>query len=59
VKNKIDMYLEVALDMAYAKPFNVHQLKDQLRSCTCKHIYVYVYICTQEWKWMEIFHSFS
>lgn len=28
------IYLEVALDMAYAKPSDVHQLKNELRSCT-------------------------
>jgi len=27
-------YLEMALDMAYAKAFNVHQLKNELGSCT-------------------------
>jgi hypothetical protein len=31
-------YLEVALDMAYAEAFNVHQLKNELGSCTYDQI---------------------
>ena len=27
-------YLEIAFDMAYVKPFDVHQLKNKLGSCT-------------------------
>ena len=34
---EICIYLEMALDMAYAKPFNVHQLKNELWSCTYIH----------------------
>jgi len=31
------IYLEMALDMAYAQPFHVHQLKNELWSCTYIH----------------------
>jgi hypothetical protein len=31
-------YLEVALDMAYAEAFNVHELKNELGSCTYDQI---------------------
>jgi hypothetical protein len=31
-------YLEMALDMSYAKPSNVHELKNKFRSCTYTQI---------------------
>ena len=34
----INVNLEVALDMAYAKPANIHQLKDDLSIRNCKKI---------------------
>ncbi|EMS68143.1 hypothetical protein CFC21_052610 [Triticum aestivum] len=38
----------MALDMAYAKPSNVHQLKDQLRSCNCTKMNIKLTILAAE-----------